>query len=57
MIINKIRFISILCLCAGIFSQNPIDNYLSGNNTLTVIGDIGDGGGMYFGISTGSCSE
>ena len=41
--INKIRFISILCLCAGILAQNPIDNYLSGNNTLTVIGDIGDG--------------
>jgi len=43
MIINKIRFISILCLCAGIFAQNPIDNYLSGNNTLTVIGGYGDG--------------
>jgi len=43
MIINKIRFISILCLCAGIFAQNPIDNYLSGNNTLTVIGGFGDG--------------
>jgi len=41
--INKIRFISILCLYAGIFAQNPIDNYLSGNNTFTVIGDIGDG--------------
>jgi hypothetical protein len=41
--INKIRFISILGLYAGIFAQNPIDNYLSGNNTFTVIGNIGDG--------------
>ena len=43
MVTNRIYFIVILSLFAFISAQNPIDNYLSGNNTLTVIGDFGDG--------------
>ena len=43
MINNRTYFILIISLFSIIYSQNPIDNYLSGNNTLTVIGNFGDG--------------
>ena len=39
----KKYFISIIILIANSFAQNPIDNYLLGNNNLTVIGDFSDG--------------
>ena len=40
---NKLLNILIISFCAIISAQNPIDNYLSGNNTLTVIGSFEDG--------------
>ena len=39
----KEYFILIAILIAGLFSQNSIDNYLLGNNNLTVIGDFSHG--------------
>ena len=39
----KIYFITALSLVTLISAQNPIDNYLSSNNALTVIGGFGDG--------------
>ena len=41
--INKFYIILIISFCTIISAQNPIDNYLSGNNTLTLIGDFEDG--------------
>ena len=40
---TKIYFITALSLFAAISAQNPIDIYLSGNNALTVVGNIQDG--------------
>ena len=40
---TKIYFITALSLFVAISAQNPIDNYLSGNNALTVVGNIQDG--------------
>ena len=39
----KKYFITALSLITLISAQNPIDNYLSGNNALTVVGNIQDG--------------
>ena len=41
--LNKLHIILIISFCTIISAQNPIDNYLSGNNTLILIGGFEDG--------------
>ena len=41
--LQKKYFISIIVFISLLFSENPLDNYLSGNNNLTIIGNFQDG--------------
>ena len=43
MIFQKFYYSSIIIVVSFIFSENPLDNYLIGNNNLTVIGNFQDG--------------
>ena len=43
MVLEKKCFILMLTINSLLFSQNPLDNYLIGNNNLTVIGDFQNG--------------
>lgn len=43
MFIGKKYFLSISITISFLFSENPLDNYLIGNNNLTVIGNFQDG--------------
>ena len=43
MIFQKFYYTSIIIVTSFIFSENPLDNYLIGNNNLTVIGNFQDG--------------